>query len=261
MAFTTSSSFSTLKQDNIIPIYISLQYGAYNFLKFPINPESISKNIASNSTTADIEGLGEISVPTTPKLATITISSFFWQEVNYQQSSTYVAWLEKWQKSKEPAYLIVTRLNYSMQVTCESFRHWINAGEENDIYFELQLKEYRPYGAKKLNVVETKSLIQKAMDLKDTVMDYVPILVDIPRVNRNRVRKLPIENPYIVKEGDTLSSITKKITGYTVGWRKLYNENKDEISKSKFKDLKVGTKLKVPDEWMEKHSLGGVNEL
>ena len=217
---------NTYTQDEIIPIYIFLQYGK-NSLKFPINPEDLPKDIPSESETVEIEGIGEVSIPTKPKLAKLTIKSFFWHQNNLVPSSFYVAWLEKWQASKKPANLIVTRLNYSMQVTCEHFNHWIKAGEEKDVYFELQLQEFRPYGAKKLNTVKNKTLLQKLKDVKNLAVS--PILVEIPRPSRSSTNKSEITNPYTTMFGDTLMKICKKITGGTDEWKLLYDENTEVL--------------------------------
>lgn len=250
---------NTYIQDVTIPIYIILQYGLYT-LKFPINPDSIKKEISSNSDTEEVEGIGEVSIPKTPNLARITIESFFWQDVNYIPSSMYVIWLERWQKSKKPANLIVTRLNYSMQVTCESFTHWINAGEEKDIYFTLELKEYRPHGAKKIGVVQNKSLLQKLKEIKE--LPYNPVLVDIPRPSRNGTKQKTFTNPYTVLRNETLLTITKKITGSTENWQMLYDENSvllaDIIENGS--EIPIGTKLKLPDDWVNNSNYGIIQE-
>lgn len=235
-----------------IPIFISLTYNG-NSLLFPINPESLEKDRASNSETVNIEGIGEVSVPTSPKLATISIKSFFWQEKDLLPSEVYVGWLERWQRSKRPATLVVTRLNYSMQVTCENFRHWINAGEEGDTYFELQMKEYRPYGARKLNAKN-----QKIYDIISTTKDVMSKLpgffsVSIPRPIRNNSKKEEIKNPYITKENETILTITKKITGSTDDWKLLYDNNIEILGDliAEGSEIKVGTSLVLPKEWVD----------
>jgi len=42
-------------------------------------------------------------------------------------------------------------------VTCEHFNYEIRAGEESDVYYELRLKEYRPFGAKTINFASPPS--------------------------------------------------------------------------------------------------------
>lgn len=242
---------NTYVQDVTVPIYIMLSYEK-NVLKFPINPPDWTEEIASDSISANIEGVGEIAVPQEPKLKTVTITSFFWHQVNLIPSSFYVFWIEKWQKSKIPARLVVTGLNRTMKVTCESFKHWTNAGEEKDIYFELQLKEYRPYGAKKLSQITNETLLDKIKNLKDMVLDKVPlVLFEIPRPQRSKVFKKIITDPYEVKAKETLISITKKIRGSSSEWKKLYNMNKDKLNTIVEGDgtIEVGTLLKLPSGW------------
>jgi hypothetical protein len=246
---------STYLQDETIPIYITLQY-AKNVLKFPINPDNLTKEVDSGSETADIEGIGQVSIPTTPKLAKITISSMFWHQNNLVPAALYVMWLEKWQNSKKPANLIVTRLNYSMQVTCESFKHWINAGEEKDVYFELSLQEYRPYGAKRLGVKTNATLLQSLQQAKSLLTP--PVLVEIPRPTRHKTNKNQTENPYTALKNETLISITKKITGKTDDWKSLYDENAKTLGDiyAEKEEIPEGTKLTLPDSWIENSSYG-----
>lgn len=242
-----------------IPIYITLSYDHY-FLKFPINPESIRKEIGSASNTAEIEGLGQVSLPKTPDLARITIESFFWHETNsilgfnLTPAFMYVNWLEKWQKSKKPANLIVTRLNYSMQVTCENFSHEIRAGEEEDVYYTLELQEYRPHKAKKIGISDDETLLQKIQNI--TGEAFSPVLVDIPLPTRNSTRKKSYTNPYICAKNETLCTITKKITGSSDDWKSLYDENKSELGDmlEDGDNITESTKLTLPQSWVDNSS-------
>ena len=242
---------NTYIQDVKVPIYISLSY-EQNFLKFPINPEDLRNQIGSSSTTVDIEGLGQVSEPKTPDLARITIESFFWQKVNAVPSFIYVNWLLKWQKSKKPAKLIVTRLNYSMLVTCENFDYDIRAGEEDDVYFILDLQEYRPHEAKRIKISSNPTLIEKIQTLTDTLGDKTPILVDIPTPSRSSVRKKQFSNPYVCGINETILSITRKLTDSTTEWKKLYSENKNILSDFSSSEISIteGTKLILPQSWI-----------
>lgn len=246
---------NTYIQDVKIPIYILLQYER-NIMKFPINPPDWTEERDSESASAEIEGIGEIGIPKTPGLRRVTISSFFWHEVNLLPSSLYVAWLKRWQDSKKPARLVVTGLNKTMECTCESFKHWINAGEEKDIYFELSLKEYRPYGAMKLGAVSNPTLLQRVQNLvgnvTDKIGDKIPfVLFEIPRPQRTTIQKLTVKDPYKTKKNETLISITKKIRGSTSEWKKLYNKNKDKLDNIMDGDgtVEPGTLLKLPAGW------------
>lgn len=252
---------NTYEQDVDVPIYISLAYEHY-FLKFPINPESIKKEVGSSSTVEEIEGLGQISIPNTPDLAKIMIESFFWQEVNAIPSLMYVNWLQNWQKSKKPANLVVTRLNYSMQVTCERFDYEIRAGEEADVYFSLDLQEYRPHQAKKIGVKTNTTLLQKVQKITDALGEVTPFLCDIPLPTRNSIKKESFTNPYICKQNETLSSITRKITGSSDDWKSLYDANKSKLSDMFVENDQIpeNTSLTLSESWVNNSSYGIIQE-
>ena len=245
------------KQDSFVPIYITFTYDKWKTLKVPINPEVLKKVIPSSSKTVNIVGLGEVSVPQTPKLAEMTIDSFFWQELStLVPPALYVNWLEEWQKSEKPAFMVVTRFNFSMWVTCENFEHWINAGEEEDVYYTLSLKEYRHYGAKKIKGNTNSKLVNTINTVMNAVGKYAgyAVCVDIPRPSRTS-NKESIYNPYTVRNGDTLSSISKKITGKTENWNDLYVQNKESLGETILSDgLIAGTKLTLPDSWVNNSS-------
>ena len=247
-----SSSFNTYQQDTTIPIYIFLQYEK-SLLKFPINPEALKIDRRSGGKSVNVEGLGEVNIPTQPALMTTTISSFFWQAKNLLPSFAYVNWLKKWQESKKPAKFIVTRLNYSMLVTCEDFNYEMRAGEENDIYFELQLKEYREFGAKKLKQVKATDNLTEAKRILSMIdKASIPILVDLPIPTRSRSSKEKIGNKITVKAPNTtLATITKQLTGATKEWKLLYEANKESLADTigKGEDIAVGTELIVPEKW------------
>lgn len=244
---------NTYEQDETIPIYIFLNYGV-NTLKFPINPENLKEDIDSAGTSEEIEGLGEINIPTTPKLAKLSINSFFWHRVNLLPPSLYVNWLKKWQKSKKPAKLIVTRFNYSMQVTCERFSYDMRAGEEKDIYFELDLKEYRPYGAKLLNPATNGKFLERAKNALGLIDSAtIPVLVEVPRPTRGNTQKETISNIFKTVTGyTTITAIAKKITGSTENWKEIYDENREILGDivSEGSDIPVGTEIKVPSKYV-----------
>ena len=115
----------------------------------------------------------------------------------------------------------------------------------------MRLREYRSYGAKKLNVITDKSLFDKLKSIKDDLV--LPVLVEIPRPQRNNIFKIKWKNPYTVLLNENLQTITKKITGYTTDWKALYDENAEEIGDLMIenKPLRVGMKLVLPQKWVD----------
>lgn len=246
---------NTFSQDEIIPIYITLQYANF-FMKFPINPEELKIERPSEGSSIEVSGVGEVNVLKKPKLASLTIESFFWHQNNLVPGRLYTNWLDIWQKSKKPARLIITGLNIFMEVTCEHFTPSYKAGEESDIYFSLSMKEYKPYGAKFLNS-KTKT---NTFDFVKNISSLTsPVLVEIPRPGRSDLKKGLISSIYTITVGDTLVGIAKKITGETKRWKEFYEENKNEIGNMFANDglLSVGAQMIVPQKWTSE--FGDVN--
>lgn len=234
----------TYKQDETIPIYIILQYDIF-LMKFPINPSELKMENVSESEEVEVEGVGKVAIPKRTGLAKIKIESFFWHQNNMVPGALYVKWLNLWRERGKPAKLIVTRFNYSMEVICENFTHSIKAGEEKDIYFILSLKEYRPYGAKKIKTYEGRS-----------EKDVNAVLIDVPVPNRSSTRKKTYSNPYVVLKNESIMGITKKITGTSEKWNELYEMNKVKLGDI-FSDseLQEGTELILPSTWIESKSV------
>ena len=240
----------TYVQDETIPIYIFLSYGV-NTLKFPINPENLKIDIDSGAATEEIEGIGEISIPKSPKLAQLSIRSFFWHRVNLHPPSLYVNWLKKWQASREEAKLIVTRFNYSMLVTCERFSYDMRAGEEKDVYFELDLREYRSYGARRLGVIDADSIISKVAGAIDSAT--IPVLVEIPRPTRGSTTMETVGNVFKTVTGyTTLCAVAKKLTGSTENWKEIFDANQEALGDliCDEGEIPVGTEIKVPQKYV-----------
>ena len=224
-------------------VKVTLEYN-HSSITFPINPEQLKEIISSDSVTEKIENIGEISIPQTPSLSTITFESFFWADRDTKKPSYYVNWIKNWQKSRKPAELTVSRFNWNMKVTCESFSHWVNAGEENDIYFQISLKEYREYGAKRVKLTNGQYVIdeagfQKMLSNAETYDDdgnVVPVTFDSPRATRSQTSKPPMPNYVYTAEDDSITSLTKKYTGDTANWEDFYETDKkifgDSFSKT-----------------------------
>lgn len=232
----------------MIPLKISLTYDSWKTIQFPINPEEFQVRKASNGETTNIINLGEINQPSDSGLNQITIESFFWKQMNVIEPNVYLNWLIQWQKSKKPALLVVTGLNYTGQVTCNNLEYSIRAGEEDDIYFKLDLIEYRPYGAKRINF-QSQSKLEKILNGLEMAKEKIgySVLIEPPKPIRT-ISKAIVENPFLVKNGDTISSIVRRFTKSTENWNELYNRNERLINEHGG-ELKEGMKLNIPESW------------
>jgi hypothetical protein len=231
-------------------IVIRLRYRDDEMIVLPINPEHLEITKGSESEVAKVVGLGNITIPQSPEPANITISSFFWQQwleeyrTQYLKVAQYVTWFKKWQKSGIPAkFTIVDKrigapYRYVYFVTCDGFNYDLRAGEEDDVYYELQLKEYPKYGA-------------KVIKPKITETPTIGIVAEPPPPERidNKPAVLPT---YRVKPGDSLISIAKQLSNQGGdNWRELYNipENRNLIGKNPAV-LNVGDEFIVPQSWV-----------
>lgn len=225
-------------------VVVSLQY-EMKIMKFPVNPESLKLTIPSPPSVVSIERSGQVGIPVKPNLRTISIDSFFWKDnpdIVAMPPALYVAWLRAWQKSKKPARLLVTKLNYCMYVSCSGFEYDTRAGEEDDVYFSLQLTEYKPYSVSILGANIAADLFAAITDIDVTL----PVLVDIPRPAR--INTTPhINNKYLCKAEDSIASITKKFTGAEDDFEALIKNNPDQLAVD-FADLTNKTII-LPSSW------------
>lgn len=159
--YNTNNAF--MQGNKNTTVLITLEFDN-DSMTFPVNPEALSLDYDSSSQSLDVMGIGNVSIPTTPKPMTMQISSFFWHNApdmdSYTDRTYPYRFIEKilvWQESKKPAKIIVQGLQsvfalQSMNVICDKFIHEVRAGEEDCVYFELSLRQYRAYGAKKVDV-------------------------------------------------------------------------------------------------------------
>lgn len=214
-------------------VEVTLSYEG-NLIKFPINPENLKEVIDSNSTTENIESIGQISIPQRPSLSTISFSSFFWADRDTVNPKEYVRWIKNWQKSRKPARFSVSSIDWDMNVTCESFTHWVNAGEEKDIYFTISLMEYREYGAKQVKLVGNQyilddngiqTVVGTATRMNTLTKPNLPVLFTGAK-SRTTINKKDAPISVTVGENESILSISSRYSKTGGGWKELYNENK-----------------------------------
>lgn len=262
-------------------------------LILPVNPESVKVTKPSQSQKVEVIGIGEVSVPQKRKLATVSISSFFWKDlfeqnfllaglgsitgylptsltnsIGVSQSvnavtgrignsfvrntiagiiddsqkftvlNEYVKWFEEWQASKTPArWTIVVPPNdppqcFDFNVTCESFEYEVKAGEDGDYYYNIELLEWRDYGAKLLTA-ETKT---------DGTVQYK----EQPKARLNV--KAEIAQEVQTTDKDTIWSVSKKYC--QDNWQDLFNESVNKAMLAASPQDLSGMTLKIPKKYL-----------
>ncbi|KJR48397.1 Phage-like element PBSX protein xkdP [Desulfosporosinus sp. I2] len=118
-------------------------------LRLPVPPPNYSIKKSLNNSTVVVEGLGEVSFIGKQKLAEIpSLESFFPKQVYsfcqykpFPEPNVCTDLIEKWMASGKPIrYIVPGAIN--TECTIESFDYGVRDGT-GDVYFSLQLKEYR----------------------------------------------------------------------------------------------------------------------
>ncbi|MDP4120963.1 MAG: hypothetical protein Q8876_07940 [Bacillota bacterium] len=122
-------------------------------LQLPVNPEKLTVQYNGKNTTIDVVSLGEVNIIKNYGLQTFTIDSFLPQRPygNYIRTKNmflkpeqYLKFWEKVKSDKRPMRLVVTGININLLVSIENSKKWVEGGDD-DVYFTLELKEYRDY--------------------------------------------------------------------------------------------------------------------
>lgn len=181
-------------------------------LRLPVIPSSFEVLIPHQNTTVNITNLGEINLIGKTGLATMTIESFFPNQQysfclynDFPQPYDCIKMLLKWKDSGKPIRVIVTEtpINYAMAIESITYSEVDGTG---DVYFVLELKEYKFIKASNVTTTTTSN----GTTLK------------IP--NTKRETKL-IPSEYVVKKGDTLWGIAKKVTGEGSNYKVIAEKN------------------------------------
>lgn len=222
-------------------VEIKIQFDG-KFLTLPVNPEDIQISRSAENTDIDIIGTGKATRKGDPSLKTLTISSFFPGSKSYFYSGvlpkTCIDFIDTiWNtenKNNTVGKITTTGLptNVNMYFVIESFDYDHKAGEEDDIYYDLKIKEYKPYGVRKVQIT-LKSTTSKSRTSSTA---------------KKNSKSSTSSRIYIVKKGDCLWSISKACSGNGNNWKKLYNLNKKVIGKNP-NLIYPGQKLTLPAGW------------
>lgn len=267
----------------------------------PVNPESVKVNKPSQSQKVEVIGIGEVSVPQRRKLATVNISSFFWEDLfnqnfllsglgsvagylpnsltnqintgiqsgintvkgainsipksdivqgiassiiddsqKFKVLNEYVKWFEEWQASQKPArWTIVVAPNeppqcFDFYVTCENFNYEVRAGEDGDYYYEIELLEWRDYGAKVLTAEKQKNGTTK--------------FVEKPKYRLET--KAEVVKDVSCTEKDSIWSVSKKYC--EDNWKDLLKEGVNKTSLANSPQNLNGLILKIPKQYISR---------
>ena len=175
-------------------------------IRLPVLPSSFEVTVPHQNTTVNITNLGEINLIGKTGLMSMSIESFFPNQEysfclynSFSKPYEYIKQLLKWKNSGKPIRVIVTNtpINYAMAIESLTYSEVDGTG---DVYFSLELKEYK--------FISTTTSNGTTLTIPTTT----------------RQVKSPSDS-YVVKKGDTLWFIAKKVTGDGSNYKAIAAKN------------------------------------
>ncbi len=176
-------------------------------LQLPVAPSEFTLTQGNVNTVINVYNVGEVNLIGKGKLAEITLQSFFpAQEYDFCAYTGFpkpydcVKMIEKWKNSGKPIRLIITETPINLACAIENFSYTEQDGT-GDVYFTLELREYRFVNVQKAGTTTGAATVSKREVTKETPKTYV------------------------VKAGDTLWDIAKRLTGNGANYKAIAAKN------------------------------------
>ncbi|MEF2967469.1 LysM peptidoglycan-binding domain-containing protein [Paenibacillus sp. M1] len=203
------------------------------WLRLPVNPEQISVKSSHGYDDVQVTELGEYTVIGEAVLKEYSLSSFFPRDYHpgyceyedFPEPWEMVDKIEQWKEAKKPVRLTITGTPIETPVTIRSFQYSERAGSPGDVYFDLELKEY-------------KEVIFRQVETSGSGKMMV-----ITGEHRPDAKVPPAF--YIVVRGDTLWKIAQRTLGNGDRWKEIYAANEKTIGKNPNR-IVPGQKLVIP---------------
>lgn len=203
-------------------------------IRFPVVPSSIGVNRSNNIDTQAVIKLGEVPIFNGTSLKTIELTSFFPnQEYNFCDYTGFMKpyefseKIQKWMYEGKPLRVIVTDSPTNMQCLIQQF-DTVEQDGTRDLYFTLNLLEYRPIEVSNLNNSSSSSSSDNLTRPSEEITN-----------NTQKTHK--------VVKGDCLWDIAQKYYGKGSLYPKIKEANKSKYpSLAKNNIIYSGMELIVP---------------
>ena len=208
-------------------------------IRFPVVPPSIGVNRSNNIDAESVIKLGEVPIFNGTSLKTIEFTSFFPNQeysfcdyTGFMKPYEFSEKIQKWMYEGKPLRVIVTDSPTNMQCLIQQF-DTVEQDGTRDLYFTLNLLEYRPIEVPNLSSSNTSS------NSNNTQNTSRPNEVNTNSNNQQKTHK--------VVKGDTLYDIAKKYYGNGNLYPKIKEANKTKYpSLAKNNIIQVKWELIIP---------------
>lgn len=208
-------------------------------IRFPVVPPSIGVNRSNNIDTESVIKLGEVPIFNGTSLKTIEFTSFFPNQeysfcdyTGFMKPYEFSEKIQKWMYEGKPLRVIVTDSPTNMQCLIQQF-DTVEQDGTRDLYFTLNLLEYRPIEVPSLSGSNTSS------NSNNTQNTSRPSETNTNSNNQQKTHK--------VVRGDTLYDIAKKYYGKGSLYPKIKEANKTKYpSLAKNNIIQVKWELIIP---------------
>ena len=206
-------------------------------IRFPVVPPSIGVNRNNNIDTESVIKFGEVPIFNGTALKTIEFTSFFPNQeysfcdyTGFMKPYEFSEKIQKWMYEGKPLRIIVTDSPTNMQCLVQQF-DTVEQDGTRDLYFTLNLLEYRP--------IEVPNLNNQNSNLNNTQNTSRPNDTNNSTTNTQKIHK--------VVKGDCLYNIAKKYYGNGNLYTKIKEANKSKYpSLSKNNIIQINWELIIP---------------
>ncbi len=185
-------------------------------LTIPVLPEKLAVSSPGKNKTQTVLGLGEVLLLRERGLRTVSWESFFPASTAPYVTGTVtepielVRAIQDARDSRKPVRfgLLGAELDINTQMGVDSFDYEERGGEPGDLYYSIQLSEWKEYGAKTLD-----------LSAEGTATELPAQRGGSPAAPKS----------YTVLPGDSLWAIAKRFYGSGSKWKELYAANKSVV--------------------------------
>ena len=208
-------------------------------IRFPVVPPSIGVNRSNNIDTESVIKLGEVPIFNGTSLKTIEFTSFFPNQeysfcdyTGFMKPYEFSEKIQKWMYEGKPLRVIVTDSPTNMQCLIQQF-DTVEQDGTRDLYFTLNLLEYRPIEVPNLSNSNTSSNSNNTQNTS--------------RPSEASNNSSSSQKTHKVVKGDCLYDIAKKYYGNGNLYTKIKEANKSKYpSLAKNNIIYVGMELIIP---------------